>query len=214
MTDQQRARDAAIEEVLQVEAMQDVLPTPDDLTVYYTTGEIKDRDEETLALVMQETSAIMALDFKNFSSEQFPILSKILKDEEADLRCPITMELLRDPVIAEDNRIYERTAIEQWLRAGNRKSPLTGIRMGPTLVPDTELRIALLVRQQGFKGRPSPGWHCPVPVGMQCAVKALVQAHHQFNGQARQHADVLQELLLFNLDLAPGDKATRISSSI
>eukprot|EP01050_Picozoa_sp_SAG11_P012623 SAG11_NODE_1415_length_4977_cov_6.362444_4_plen_421_part_00 len=208
MTDQQQARDAAIEEVLQVEAMQDVLPTPDELSTFDQYGNVVRTDEETLALVMQETSAIMALDFQNFESDQFPILSKILKDEEADLRCPITRELLIDPVIAEDNKIYERTAIEQWLRAGNRKSPLTGIRMGPRLVPDAELRMALLVRQQGFQGRPSPGWYCPVPVGMQCAVKALVRAHHQFNGQAREHADVLQELLLLNLDMAPGDKAT------
>ncbi|UJR11784.1 hypothetical protein I4U23_015964 [Adineta vaga] len=32
-----------------------------------------------------------------------------------DLICPITMELFRDPVIANDGRVYERAAITQWI---------------------------------------------------------------------------------------------------
>ena len=39
--------------------------------------------------------------------------------------CPITYDLLRDPVIAADGNTYERTAIETWL-AKTQSSPLTG----------------------------------------------------------------------------------------
>lgn len=42
-----------------------------------------------------------------------------------DLVCPITQELMVDPVIAADGHTYERHAIERWL-ASKRTSPKTG----------------------------------------------------------------------------------------
>ncbi|CAF0720998.1 unnamed protein product [Adineta steineri] len=41
-----------------------------------------------------------------------------------DLICPITLEIYRDPVLAEDGHIYERTAISQWIKQQG-TSPLT-----------------------------------------------------------------------------------------
>jgi hypothetical protein len=35
--------------------------------------------------------------------------------ENDDLICPITYELFRDPVLAEDGRVYEREAITKWI---------------------------------------------------------------------------------------------------
>lgn len=40
------------------------------------------------------------------------------------LSCPITCEVMKDPVIAGDGHTYERAAIEQWLST-HRESPLT-----------------------------------------------------------------------------------------
>ncbi len=40
------------------------------------------------------------------------------------LRCPITYELFRDPVLAQDGHTYERQAIEEWIRR-NGTSPIT-----------------------------------------------------------------------------------------
>ncbi|CAF3418223.1 unnamed protein product [Rotaria sp. Silwood1] len=40
------------------------------------------------------------------------------------LRCPITMELFRDPVLAPDGHTYERQAIEQWIQRHG-TSPMT-----------------------------------------------------------------------------------------
>ena len=47
-----------------------------------------------------------------------------------DYICPITQELMRDPVIALDGHSYERDAILQWFGRGTTKSPLTGVVLG------------------------------------------------------------------------------------
>ena len=41
-----------------------------------------------------------------------------------DLRCPITGEILFEPVVASDGHIYEKQALETWL-SNNNKSPMT-----------------------------------------------------------------------------------------
>ena len=42
-----------------------------------------------------------------------------------DFICPITTEVMSDPVMAADGHAYERTAIERWL-ATKSTSPMTG----------------------------------------------------------------------------------------
>ena len=54
---------------------------------------------------------------------------KTLDDGAEELVCPITQELPTDPVMAEDGRVYERSAITAWLRT-NINSPHTRERMG------------------------------------------------------------------------------------
>ena len=57
-----------------------------------------------------------------------------------DLRCPISLEIMTDPVIASDGFSYERASIERWL-VGHRTSPLTGRPLpSSTLVPNHRLR--------------------------------------------------------------------------
>ena len=57
-----------------------------------------------------------------------------------DLRCPITMDIMMDPVIAADGHSYEREAIERWLLT-HRTSPMTGaVLANPTVVPNHRLR--------------------------------------------------------------------------
>ena len=54
--------------------------------------------------------------------------------------CPITHELLVDPVCTVDGHIYERAAIEHWLTQ-HATSPLTGIELQSTqLIPQHSLR--------------------------------------------------------------------------
>ena len=44
--------------------------------------------------------------------------------EHRDLMCPITLDVYRDPVLAGDGHVYERTAIVQWIKKEG-TSPLT-----------------------------------------------------------------------------------------
>jgi hypothetical protein len=39
--------------------------------------------------------------------------------------CPITQEVMKDPVIAADGFSYERTSIERWFEMGHTTSPVT-----------------------------------------------------------------------------------------
>ena len=50
------------------------------------------------------------------------------------LCCPISMEIMRDPVIAADGHTYERAEIEAWF-ANNRTSPKTGAVLPHGLPP-------------------------------------------------------------------------------
>lgn len=42
--------------------------------------------------------------------------------------CPITQEIMIDPVVASDGHTYERKAIEMWLQSHN-SSPMTGLQL-------------------------------------------------------------------------------------
>ena len=55
--------------------------------------------------------------------------------------CPITCEIMLDPVVAADGHSYERRAIEAWLRTGRTTSPNTGAELEDrTLKPNHSLR--------------------------------------------------------------------------
>ena len=58
-------------------------------------------------------------------------------DVELDLICPITHELPFDPVMAEDGRVYERNAIQEYFdgkEAALVKSPMTNQMISKTLI--------------------------------------------------------------------------------
>ncbi|EOD28926.1 hypothetical protein EMIHUDRAFT_114004 [Emiliania huxleyi CCMP1516] len=58
------------------------------------------------------------------------------EEPPADFICPITTEVMSDPVMAADGQSYERTAIERWL-ATKSTSPLTGGELDhPYLTPN------------------------------------------------------------------------------
>lgn len=67
---------------------------------------------------------------------------------EDELLCPITLEELRDPVVlAGDGRMYERHAIETWLKK-SRMSPMTGMELvDVSLTANDAARAAVLARR-------------------------------------------------------------------
>lgn len=58
--------------------------------------------------------------------------------------CPITRELMKDPVIASDGYSYEREAMESWIHKKKRTSPMTNLAL-PSLVltPNRTLKMAI-----------------------------------------------------------------------
>ena len=66
----------------------------------------------------------------------------------SSFNCPLTLELLRDPVICSDGHTYERTAIESWLK-DNGRSPLTNLSLSTrNLIPNIALRNDILESKQ------------------------------------------------------------------
>ncbi|XP_024968508.1 U-box domain-containing protein 13-like isoform X2 [Cynara cardunculus var. scolymus] len=58
-----------------------------------------------------------------------------------DFRCPISLELMKDPVIVSTGQTYERSCIEKWLEAGHHTCPKTQQNLTSTaLIPNYVLR--------------------------------------------------------------------------
>ncbi|KAL6979203.1 U-box domain-containing protein 13 [Sarracenia purpurea var. burkii] len=58
-----------------------------------------------------------------------------------DFRCPISLELMRDPVIVSTGQTYDRSSIEKWLEAGHGTCPKTQQTLTSTvLTPNYVLR--------------------------------------------------------------------------
>ncbi|XP_066931798.1 uncharacterized protein [Clytia hemisphaerica] len=68
------------------------------------------------------------------------------KEEETpdEFLCPITQELMTDPVIVADGYTYERASITQWFETGNNRSPMTNLPLeNRNLVPNRSLKDAI-----------------------------------------------------------------------
>ena len=76
-----------------------------------------------------------------------------------EYKCPITQELPVDPVMAEDGRVYERSAITDWLRT-KKKSPHTNESMGSKLIPAMQVKnlISSMVRSGAISGDKAGAW--------------------------------------------------------
>ena len=65
----------------------------------------------------------------------------LMPERPAEHICPITHDLMRDPVTDALGHSYERVAIEDWFRSGNRTSPASGERLPAlTVVPAIALK--------------------------------------------------------------------------
>lgn len=61
-----------------------------------------------------------------------------------DFKCPISMEIMRDPHVAADGFTYEAEEFRKWLRSGGRTSPKTNKPLeNHNLVPNHTLRIII-----------------------------------------------------------------------
>ncbi|KAL6977196.1 U-box domain-containing protein 14 [Sarracenia purpurea var. burkii] len=71
-----------------------------------------------------------------------------------DFRCPISLELMKDPVIVSTGQTYERSCIQKWLDAGHKTCPKTQMTLLHTaLTPNYVLKslIALWCESNGIE---------------------------------------------------------------
>lgn len=68
--------------------------------------------------------------------------------------CPISQEIMADPVVCADGHTYDRRGIEQWFASGKRTSPLTGAVLSSlSLIPNHALRS--LIQSQSQSSHPT-----------------------------------------------------------
>uniref|UniRef100_A0A4W6FR46 WD repeat, SAM and U-box domain-containing protein 1 n=1 Tax=Lates calcarifer TaxID=8187 RepID=A0A4W6FR46_LATCA len=106
-------------------------------------------DGPELSQLNKETAAELGIESVGLRSR---LLRKIeaLKSEQSgseapdEFLCPITRELMKDPVIAADGYSYERESIESWIRGKNKTSPMTNLPLQTTLLtPNRSLKMAI-----------------------------------------------------------------------
>ncbi|CAN8260161.1 unnamed protein product [Cochlearia groenlandica] len=75
---------------------------------------------------------------KTAKSSSLDMLEKVSCPEE--FRCPLSNELMRDPVVIASGQTYDKLYIQKWLSSGNRTCPKTH-----QVLPHTELTPNLLI---------------------------------------------------------------------
>lgn len=61
-----------------------------------------------------------------------------------EFKCPITREIMSDPVVLESGHSYEREAIQAWFNTGKKTDPKTNLRLSVrTHFPNIQLRQAI-----------------------------------------------------------------------
>jgi hypothetical protein len=78
-------------------------------------------------------------------------LGKDLSKGQEALLCPITREIMTDPVICCDGHTYEREAITQWFRS-NSRSPKTNQELASrVLIPNHAMRNTIESMSESMK---------------------------------------------------------------
>jgi hypothetical protein len=57
--------------------------------------------------------------------------------------CPITTDIMREPMVASDGFSYERDAIEAWLARSDRSPMTNDVLTSRALIPNAALRSAI-----------------------------------------------------------------------
>ena len=65
-----------------------------------------------------------------------------MAESHEEFRCPLTLEIFNDPVVAMDGYIYERSAIIEWFKTKT-DSPMTRVPIQRTLIECFFVRNAL-----------------------------------------------------------------------
>ncbi|GMI32021.1 hypothetical protein TrCOL_g12147 [Triparma columacea] len=111
---------------------------------------------------MDSDNSVVVVKVENPFKRKLEDISGVVDSIADNWMCPITLELPIDPVTAEDGKIYERSAIEKWLRLKRRRvtSPCTNNPMGRRLLPATQAKstIEALVKSGAVSDDKAKAW--------------------------------------------------------
>ncbi|KAK9122676.1 hypothetical protein Sjap_012278 [Stephania japonica] len=94
-----------------------------------------------------------------------------------DFRCPISLELMKDPVIVSTGQTYERACIEKWLEAGHGTCPKTQQTLSSTVITPNYVLRSLIAQWCETNGIEPPKRSSNVKSskgGSSCAERAKV----------------------------------------
>jgi TPR repeat protein len=93
------------------------------------------------------------------TAQEFRRHKSAVNEAMNEFLCPITFSLPVDPVMAEDGKVYERSAIEEWLKQQH-KSPVTNLAMGTKLLPALQVKnmIRAMVASGALTGDKVDAW--------------------------------------------------------
>ncbi|GMP21822.1 hypothetical protein CsSME_00000093 [Camellia sinensis var. sinensis] len=129
---------------------------------------IDDNDDYTIEATDRAIRTLLSLKNFNFKPTSLqPSLSLSLSvglDESTssipdEFRCPISKELMRDPVVLSTGQTYDRSFIGKWLKDGHRTCPQTQQVLSHTVLTPNHLVREMI--SQWCKGR---GMELPSPV--------------------------------------------------
>lgn len=75
-----------------------------------------------------------------------------------DFRCPISLEIMSDPVILSSGHTFDRSSIQRWLDSGHRTCPITKLPLAdhPSLIPNHALRSLISSYTRNLSLPPEP----------------------------------------------------------
>lgn len=159
---------------------------------------------ETMSFLLRKLKDCVVMSNPNSDASEsdktsFQYRSPVIPD---DFRCPISLELMKDPVIVSTGQTYERSCIQKWLDAGHKTCPKTQQSLLHTaLTPNYVLKslIALWCETNGIE-LPKKQGNGPNKIsggGLDCdraAIDVLLQK--LVNGNAEQQRAASGELRL------------------
>ncbi|PON75083.1 Beta-catenin [Parasponia andersonii] len=100
---------------------------------------IIDDEDYSTETVDQAKDTLLALRELKLRQESLSMKLQDTLSCPQEFRCPLSKELMRDPVIVASGQTYDRPFIQKWLKAGNRTCPLTQQVLSHTILTPNHL---------------------------------------------------------------------------
>ncbi|CEL96755.1 unnamed protein product [Vitrella brassicaformis CCMP3155] len=131
-----------IQELCKLNRLDVALQTSRRSSIFYG-GDRRDRlsDENTTRMMTKYTDRFVAALLEKVPRDGHPIVPDDPNEPPPEFICPITFDVMKNPVKASDGIVYDREAIQKWWDSGKRTSPLNGRMLQHSIFePQNELK--------------------------------------------------------------------------